>query len=335
MSSTILVDAQSAALKDTQFSGVLRLQWSDTQGRNSRDGFETRLARLIAVAPLDARTTGRIMVEFASGTTARSADLLDAFITWRADAQTTVYAGQMRLPLSYDIRAGIITLDVPERTLMVGAYFAGVRSQGVYAARLLDRNNTLELGVWNSLTINDPQANVRGGEGAYIGTFSWRYRQGGTQLALGGAVGRRPGFATRDSVGNPIVVADADRRAFYVEFEQRVSSAPLTLRAIYLAGRDRNPVGGLTAPQFTEASDYRDWVAYAIYNLTARHQLALRWEDFDPDTARPNDQRQALAIVYHYFPEENIRMSLSYERFLEQGASVDNDRIIAAVQYRF
>lgn len=275
------------------------------------------------------------MVEFASGATARSADLLDAFLTWRADAQTTVYAGQMLLPLTYDIRTGIAALDAPERTRLVGVYFAGVRSQGVYAARRLDNNHTLELGAWNSLTTGDPQSNARGGSANLIATLSWRYRRGGTHLMLGGAVGKRPGFTARDAQGNLIAVADTDRRAFYVEYEQRLTNPPLTLRATYMAGRDRNPAGGLTAPQFTEASDYRDWVLYAIYDLNAQNRLVLRWEEFDPDTARPNDRLQALAVVYHYFPVESVRLSLSYERFLEQGASVDDDRIIAAAQYRF
>jgi len=316
-----------------QVIGVFRTQWSDQQGAQGSDGFSVRLAFLGVRVQADAQTTVTVLTDLAAGEGGRASELIDAYVTWRPNANTVVFAGQMLAPLFYDVRRSIVVLDTLERGNTTRTFFSGAYLRGGYVAYRLNPHNTLEAGVWNSLAYRDPQLDARGGQAATAGTLSWRYNRANTQLALGGLVGRRPRLHARDPQSNPLVVPDSDRRIFYAELEQRV--VPLTLRASYIWGRDRNPVGG-TTPRFLTASDLQTVFVYAIYEPTPRHQLVLALQDFDPDTRRGGDRLHTLSLTYHYFVQERIRLSLRYEQNTEaRGARVANDRVILAAQYRF
>jgi hypothetical protein len=185
--------------------------------------------------------------------------------------------------------------------------------RGGYVAYRVNAQNTLEAGVWNSLTYRDPQLNASGGQAATAGTLSWRYRSGDTQLAIGGLAGTRPRLQARDANNNPIEVPDSERRIFYAELQQRIPNTPLKIRADYIWGRDRNPAGG-TAPRFLTPSDLQTVFLYAIYEPNPRNQIVLAWEDFDPDTKRGGDRIQTLSLTYHYFVQERMcDFSLRYE----------------------
>lgn len=327
--------AQGSLQERVQLSGTLRLQWSDTQGTSGSDGFNIRLMRFSTRFQIDKQTTGNLQVEFASGDGGYTSELLDAFLTWRPNSQITVYAGQMLAPLYYDIRERITVLETLERGNTTRTFLRGTRLRGSYVAYRLNSQNTLEAGLWNSLTYRDPQLEARGGQAAVAGTLSWRYRSGDTQLTVGGLVGTRPRLQGRDAQNNPIEVPDTERRLFYADLEQRIPRTPLKIRADYLWGRDRNPAGG-TTPQFLNPSDFETLFLYAIYDLTSRQQLVLAWEDFDPDTGRSGDRLQTLALIYHYFAKERVRYSVRYEwNTEERGNRVPNDRVIFAAQYRF
>jgi len=318
-----------------QVIGVFRTQWSDQQGAQGSDGFSVRLAFLGVRVQADAQTTVTVLTDLAAGEGGRASELIDAYVTWRPNANTVVFAGQMLAPLFYDVRRSIVVLDTLERGNTTRTFFGGAYARGGYVAYRLDAHNTLEAGIWNSLTYRDPQLDARGGQAAVAGMLNWRYSRGDTQFTLGGWVGRRPRLQARDTNNNPITLPDTDRRIFYAELEQRIPRTPFKIRADYIWGRDRNPVGG-TTPRFLTASDLQTVFVYAIYEPTPRHQLVLALEDFDPDTRRGGDRLHTLSLTYHYFVQERIRLSLRYEQNTEaRGARVANDRVILAAQYRF
>ncbi|MGQ9656369.1 MAG: hypothetical protein ACUVV1_00525 [Fimbriimonadales bacterium] len=331
----LVAGAQGSLQERVQLSGTLRLQWSDTQGASGSDGFNIRLMRFSTRFQVDEQTTGNLQVEFASGDGGYTAELLDAFLTWRPNPQITVYAGQMLAPLYYDIRERITVLETLERGNTTRTLFRGARLRGSYVAYRVNPQNTLEAGLWNSLTYRDPQLEARGGQAAVAGTLSWRYSNGDTQLTLGGLVGTRPRLQGRDAQNNPIEISKTERRLFYAEIEQHLPRTPLTIRADYLWGRDRNPAGG-TTPRFLTPSDFETLFLYAVYDLTSRQQLVLAWEDFDPDTRRAGDRLRTLSLTYHYFARERVRLSARYEwNTEERGNRTPNDRVIFAAQYRF
>jgi len=246
-----------------------------------------------------------------------------------------VVAGQILAPLFYDVRERIFLLETLERGNTTRVFFGGAYLRGGYVAYRVNAQNTLEAGVWNSLTYRDPQLNASGGQAATAGTLSWRYRSGDTQLAIGGLAGTRPRLQARDANNTPIEVPDSDRRIFYAELEQRIPNTPLRIRADYIWGRDRNPAGG-TVPRFLTPSDLQTVFLYALYEPNPRTQIVLAWEDFDPDTKRGGDRIQTLSLTYHYFVQANVRFSLRYEQATEErGNRVANDRAILAAQYRF
>jgi hypothetical protein len=331
----LCVFASEDSRESVQVTGMLRVQWSDAQGVQGSDGFSIRWALLGVRVQADSQTTVVTIVDLASGDGGRAAELIDAYVIWRPNARATVFAGQMLTPLFYDVRRSIVVLDTLERGNTTRTFFGGAYARGGYVAYRLDAHNTLEAGIWNSLTYRDPQLDARGGQAAVAGMLNWRYSRGDTQFTLGGWVGRRPRLQARDTNNNPITLPDTDRRIFYAELEQRIPRTPFKIRADYIWGRDRNPAGG-TTPRFLTPSDLQTVFLYALYEPNPRHQLVLAWEDFDPDTKRGGDRLQTLALVYHYFVQERTRLSLRYEvNTEERGNRVDNDRLILAAQYRF
>ncbi|GEM_PF-1316758 len=323
----------SAAIEKVQISGVLRVQWSDAEGGQGRDGFETRFARVAANFRLDEQLTGRISVEFAGGERAQNAELLDAYAVWRLNQHTVVLMGQQLMPLFYDLRMNLPANDALERVNVANAYFAGARGRGAYLDYQLGAGYRVQVGLWNSLTINDPQLTGRGGQASAMGSLNLRGERPRYQFNLGGLLGRRPGFQTRDAQNNPVNVPDTQRWLWYVENEFRDFPAPrLSLRLTYLHGRDRNPAGGVSAPQFLTPSDYNATVVYALYTPRPNHQLVARWEDFDPDDDRRSDRIRTLGLFYHYFPKQGVRLTAGYEWV---DASNGRDRAYLAVQYQF
>jgi hypothetical protein len=325
------VQAQSANPSAIDLSGALRVQWSDRTGANPTDGFDVRLARIAVGFRHSPELQGRVSVEFAAGPSAREAQLLDAYGKWRVSESLTLAAGQMLLPIFYDVRTTIVQIEALERTNLVNTYFAGARGRGVAIDYRLSPSTALQVGVWNGLTNNDPQAVSRGGRAHGMATVNLRYTIGEYQTNIGGLWGKRPDFQTRDSQNNPIRVGGTTRRTWYIEQEVRLRQPQLTLRATYLEGHDRNPTGGISTPQFLTPSDYRASTVYVLYWVRPDQQITLRWEDFDSDRTRPSDSRRTLGLFYHYFPLQGLRLTLGYE-WAETSA---RNRAFFATQYQF
>jgi len=325
------VQAQSSKSPEVSLSGVLRVQWSDRAEASGMDGFDVRLARIAAEFRHPQNLQGRLSVEFAGGTSAQEARLLDAYGRWQASKSLTLWAGQMLLPLFYDVRTSVTRIEALERTNLVNTYFAGARGRGIALDYAVAPPLVLQVGLWNSLTNNDPQATTRGARAHAMASLNLRYERGDYQANIGGLWGERPGFQTRDPQNNPLIVPSATRRTWYIEQELRLRRPHLTLRGTYLEGRDRNPTGGVSAPQFLNPSNYRATTLYGVYRLRPDQQIALRWEDFDPDTARQGDSLRTLGLFYHYFPMQGVRLTLGYE----WAETSSRHRAICAVQYQF
>lgn len=314
-----------------RLSGAIRFQWSDRDGRQLGDGFETRLARLAANFQLDEQLSGRLMVEFASGDRATNAELFDAYVVWRPHARLSVSAGQQLTPIFYDGRERVPQLDALERAEVVGVYLQGVRGRGVFASYALEPRYQIQVGLWNSLTFRDPQLVGRGGQAAVMGSLNIQATLNAYQLNIGGLAGRRPSFTTVSESNTPLNVPDTERWLWYVEQEWRTAGG-LGLRWSYVRGRDRNPAGGVSNPRFLTPSDFQSNIVYVRYTLNPRHQLVARWEDFDPDLNRSGDSVRVLGLFYHHFPAGGVRLTAAYEWL--RGGNRQN-RVYLAAQYQF
>lgn len=339
MGATLLL-AQAGVAQETNaklnLSGTIRVQWSDRQGAASQDGFETRMARLTGNYRHDETLAVQVMIEFASGDRANGAELLEAFAVWRSDASTQWYVGQYPLPLFYELRTRLPRQETLERGALVSTYFAGACGYGIYAERQLSKHYAVEVGAWNSLTLNDPQRVMRGGHAAIMGGVNVRHSQPRYGFSIGGVWGKRPSFTTRDAQNNPLSVPQTPRRLWYVENELRdIPLQHLTVRWTEMWGRDRNPAGGVNSPQFLTAADYRGTVLCAIYTPCKEHQLVVRWEQFDPNTTAPNDGVRTLGMFYHFFPRRGIRLTAGYQINDEQGTEIANNRFFLTAQYQF
>ncbi len=99
---------------------------------------------------------------------------------------------------------------------------------------------------------------------------------------------------------------------------------------------DRFSVYGEYAFGESEGRDRETYYVAATYSVMDDLQLAARFDRFDPDTDQAGNAGTETTLGINYFiARHNAKMQLNYVFRGEQGASIDNDVVRAALQVSF
>jgi hypothetical protein len=310
-----------SALERVRLGGYTQFQYQDTdRAGGAFDAFRLRRVRLAFESSVSPRVAGRVTVELASGTNQTQAQLRDAWISYDLSGSSRLgtdraILGQQNMPLGYEIERSSAERELPERSQYNQVLFAGERSRGVRAVHS-GRDGSLHLGAVNSLTINDPeQANQAPGPGDRLAVVGGaRFKGDNYHVGLSGLVGERAAYTS----GTPAVTSPkVPRRFVYLDGELRGFLAPrLTLRGEVMHGRDRLP--NATAAANRTETDMAGFHVLGVYSLSSLDQVALRWEQFDPDLDRGTNALNGYGIAYLREIAPRTRLTLAYEVFTDE-----------------
>lgn len=358
-------------LKRGKWSNYVQFQFTDTQegpnsmggsNRTNPDGFAMRRFRMGTTNKIDSKTSMKLSFDVSSGSTRTSAELKDAILQYDVvpsdvEVGTNFKAGQVALPLGYELERSSSEREFPERALYNRTMFAGERGRGVYLTHGLGGGSWATLGLWNSLTVSDPQqlamSSYRNPTGTAMAlSGSLRHATDTFEVGISGFVGERPGTPAStitswtDLNGDKIVdpgevknisvpaTAKADRKYIYVDAAAvGVLDPKLTLRAEAMFGKDRVPTISSSIPVSLAESNVKGYHLIASYNLDYRNTVALRYEFFDPGY-KADDDVTGYGIVYIHYLNPGAKVVLAHETSKEQGFDRRNDVTTLRVQLK-
>ena len=340
---------------DTQEGFSRRLGDNSTTRRTNNDGFQFRRIRLSTSNKIDPKTSVKASLDMATGSQRLSAELKDAFMTYDIEQSDVAMglqaiAGQMNMHLGYELERSSSEREMPERSIYNRTMMGGERNRGVMFKKGMGANAYFHGGLWNSLTVGDPQlTNVntfRNLNGTDVGaTVGARTYSAVHDVGIGVFFAKRPRFSYTDFVAPDNnatatrVTSDADRRLVYVDGSYIGLGVPnLTLRGEVMFGRDRVPtlgtkrqtVGGSSAtisnfPEYITPTNVLGYQLQATYNLSPRNVISLRWEYFDPDTGSGGNDQTGLGLSYIYYINPGARLMFAHESFKERAFELRNN----------
>lgn len=344
-----------------------QIAFSDTEegpnslgGRNrtNNDAFNLRRIRLGITQKIAPDLNSRTSVELSSGAQREVPDVRDAYLRWTPSSTPwQVTAGQQNMTLGADIGRSSVEREFIERSLYNRTFFNGERGRGVDVQYKLTPTLTANAGVWNSLSIFDPQATDANRFGNLSGTrmalmAGLKHKGGNYELGVSGMLGRRTGTSARtitswtDSNGNGQVdggevtntnvpaTAANERRFLYLDGMWQATSA-LSFRGEFMTGYDRVPTLSNGVPVATTASSVMGYQMLARYQFDPKNSLSARFEALDPDTGAPSNTTSAFGLVYMHDFNSSVRLALAHEWWREQPFNSRNNVWNLRVQFRY
>ncbi|HMS54019.1 MAG TPA: porin [Fimbriimonadaceae bacterium] len=359
-------------LKRATWGNYVQFQFTDTEEgpnslggrpRTNNDGFAMRRFRLSTTNRIDPRTQAKLSFDVSAGSQRQTAELKDAQIQWDivpSDTQVgiQVLAGQQPIPLGYELERSSSEREMPERASYNRIMFNGERGRGVYAKYGLTKNLFAHAGVWNALSVNDPQQTDQNRFGNLDGTHlafhgGLRYQATTFDFGISALVGDRAAVASRTTtvwtdsnnngtidsgeVRNTIVpaIASNQRRFIYLDGTYVGFLFPeLTLRGEMMFGSDRNPTLNSGVPVALGKTNMRGYQLQATFNVNYRNAITARYDEFDPDTGTGSNTVSTFGLGYTYYINPGARLTLAHEWNREQPFNSKNNVWTLRVQYR-
>lgn len=359
-------------LKRVSWGNYVQFQWQDTQegvdsggkALTTSDAFQMRRFRIGTTNRVDPRTSMKLSFDVAAGSTRTTAELKDAMLMYDiVPSDKTVgiqaLAGQIPIPLGYELERSSSEREFPERALYNRTMFNGERGRGAYLKYGLGGNAYAHAGIWNSLTVSDAQQTDANTYRSLMGTkpamhAGLRYYGNHYDVGVSGFVGDRPPITAKTTtvwtdknangaidageVANTVVpaVAGAGRQFLYLDGTYVGLLVPqLTLRGEYMTGKDRVPTISSGVPKFLTQTNVMGWQAQVSYALNYRNLLSFRYENFDPDTATAGNATDIYGLAFTHWLNPGAKITLSHEIAKEQGFNARNDLTTIRVQFKF
>lgn len=328
-----------ATLKKPGISNYVQFQFVDTQespGRTRNDGFQMRRFRMGQTNKLDDKLSMKLSFDVSSGSNRLQAELKDAQLIYDIvptveHVGTQLIVGQQPLPLGYELERSSTEREFPERTLYNNTMFAGERDRGVYLKHGFGPGVFGQFGVWNGLTVSDPQlrnANTfRNLNGLFAGTLGIRKYAIQYEFGVSGFFGKRPPVAAS---GNDPASPEVNRHFIFVDGTYvGLLTEALTMRAEAMFGRDRDP-----SKAGSTAKNMIGYQIQALYNLNYRNQVCIRYQYFDIDRSKSGNARKGIGFAYIYWLSPGAKLTFSYEIFDEEGPEEKNNVATVRLQFR-
>ncbi len=266
--------------------------------------FNLRRTRFGAQGSLTPWARFRIQAEFRTGgtdTTEAGVSIADAWVALgRAGGAWTFTAGQFKVPFSREELIAASTLELTERTVAVDVLAPG-RDVGAMIE-------------WRSRGLVIVQA------GAFNGDGPNRAANRDRKMLYAGRVVVAPGGGL-ELGGAAATYGDSSRW----NLEAALQRGRLIARGEFLR------------QEYDLSSDRAEgWYAFAAYFVRPqRVQLTARVERYDPTRAAADRRTGYTAGGQYLFRGDDLKLQLDYTIFDEEGASVDDNRLVVQVQVRF
>lgn len=338
-------------LKRFKNGTYLQFQWTDSQNNagtpRPNDGFNVRRARFSHTGTIDPKTYYKLSADFATGAQRSTLELKDLQLFYDVIPSTEkvgllVIAGQMPMPLGYELERSSTLREFPERTTYNNRLFAGERNRGVMLKYGLDEKTSVHAGIWDALTTSDPQQsnvntyrNLSGTKpGGHIGL---RYDTKEYNVGLSYFTAYRPSLTY--STGNPAanVTTDSGQREFLYLDAAWIINTEWSIRGEMMVGNDRNPAftgSGATLSTDSSFSRKRGSQLQISNKLNYRNTLTARYEFFDPNS-RANDNVFGYGLAWAYMINPGAKLTFAHEIFQEQGFDTTNNVTTIRIQFKF
>jgi len=317
-------DAQSKLVtgEKVKISGYIQSQFTDDKAATPKTDFRVRRARLKIEAPASDMAALTLQVD-----ATRTVELKDAYLDLgRSTDIWRLRFGQAKVPFMYEVLESSGNRLEPERTALATTLFPGERDQGAW------------LQFTNALGDSVP----------------------GVSLDVGLQDGAGPNTAdnndNKDIVARlrfPIGSAPPDKNTeadsvyiAYLNGKLTDSKTAVTTDKTFVGGGISKVVGPLwlrgeaiTGEQF--GHDIFGWYAHAAYEFPGtRGTVFARYERFDENRDKSNDQFADLTVGYQHQIDAKTRAILAYElRNPDQGyskfAKTNGNLLTARVQVKY
>ncbi len=354
------------------WANFVQFQYTDTQegsnspggaNRTNSDGFVLRRYRIATTNRIDPKTSLKLSFDVAAGSQRLAAEAKDAILVYDIEpfgkgAGKQVLVGQQKMGIGYEMDRSAPDRDFPEAAQYNRTMFGGERNRGVRYKHGIGGGAWVEAGVWNALTVGDPQQtdantfrNLLGTQVAATGAI--RVAAGPYEAGLSAFVGERPGTSERTvttwrdlngngqpdpgevSTVNVPATQKADRRFLYADAQYVGLFLPqITARAEFMVGRDRVPtLGSNGVPVSLAETDVRGWHIILNYSVDSRNIVSLKYETFDTGIGS-NDVTSIYGVAYTHYINPGAKILLSHEWPKEQGFDRKNNLTTIRLQYK-
>ncbi|HLO98788.1 MAG TPA: porin, partial [Fimbriimonas sp.] len=270
-------------LKRNKDGTYVQFQYRDTdQKGGATDGFNLRRVRIGSTQTVDTKTAIKWSVDLATGTNQQNAQLKDAFLIYDIEPSiekvgVQLTAGQQPLPLGYELERSSSEREFPERSMYNQRMFAGERNRGINFKYGLSDSDFFHVGVWDALTVNDPEQSALAPAPESRLGMSAGLRHYGTNFDYGISAYRaqRPEFVTGTGAA-AVTHGRVDRQFVYIDGNYVGFLVPdMYIRGELMFGKDRVPVSGTPAAAVggTNMTGYQVQLGY---NLNKNNQFHVR-----------------------------------------------------------
>ena len=329
-----------ARILRTTVTGYVQARATDQDTAVPRSNLFVRRARLNLRHSFD---RGRFALSFDGGqntVTVKDA-YLDLFLTKSVGQRQglTLRSGQFFRPFGFEVERGAPDREFPERPTGWTALFPGNRDQGFDLSVGLNAALIANVAIVNGGGTSTPALSFRDADDHKDLMARLRYSLFSPRIDLAVSVYR----GEQTAAGTPVVVSDRNRWGVAVNVYDLVGG---TLRAEYVGADDLSI--SLAAGLTPGAAPARAWYALYVHPVGINYGLAVRYDEFDPDTDDTlrldgdGEVRTLGALVMRQLGEP-IRLTLAWERpwvtLYDRNAKAStesrHDLWTLQVQYRF
>jgi hypothetical protein len=234
--------------------------------------------------------------------------------------------GQMNVPFGYEIERSSSVRELPERSRAENVLFPGERDRGVKVVMAWNPKFETLVGLFNGGGINDPNfpttdpshgkdlvARARMSLGTFDAAVSWYGGKATIPLTGPDVVTDRTRFGADAQLYYALPMAGGG--SLKGEVYRGTNPNADSLKALVTTPSTANPVTLLVsgADPAHLATDCLGWYVMLVQNLGEKLQAAARWERFDPNDDRANDQFERASVGLNYFYDGYTRITVAYD----------------------
>jgi hypothetical protein len=352
-------EASVGSLKKLKLAGYVqgRYEWSaasadglksDGKAPANADRWSVRRGRLKAA--YEGKNAEYLLQIDATGDGVTLKDAEATFVDTWTPFNIRVTVGQFKVPFGYEVLQSSADREMPERSAITRAYFDGERDRGLrvtarwellrLAVALINGNGTKDTSVYKGTALygtQDPNQfkDFVGRLGVDLGSVV-----GGVSAYFGRGLMATTVTPAATSSDPPTVTYDYMRRTRLGADLQGYVDVPsvggLALKGELIWGSEAAIDNWAGVPSDPSKNVRKlGFILTAVQNIGDHLGVAVRVDQIDPNTAKGKDKVTTVAGGVLLYPSSNLKASLVYQHPIEQGATADDDSMVAQLQARF